>query len=288
MRALFSLKLWLILMNRLVEAFFPVVCILLIFSWFSDKGENKAAFRKDSHFKLLIIVVLSDFFIRALLFFSGVPFSHRYLLVLTVMAIMMAAPGVPKLTELLQKLTGRYFAVTPRFSIFVFSLLSIACVGKALSPRLDKKWIREIPVVIKNLCPEGRKPVLIMDFDDRRIPYYAKADYLKFGTKPDKIFYYTENGILQKCPEPDGIIAKPGEKKWCGLFVALNVPPAGLANFADDIRKLGAERVFVLMYRKDSEFRELFSAKGLIFPLKLIQEFHDDKGRPLSLYQGHN
>lgn len=284
MRALFSLKLWLILLDRLIGALFPVVCILLIFSCF-----NKTIFKKNSPFRLLLIAVLLDFFLRALLFFSGVRYSDRYFLVLTVMAIVPAVPGVLKLIELFQKFAGRYYpAITLRFStVLIFSVISIACVGKALNPRFDKKWIKEISVVIKTSCPEAQKPVLITDLADRRIAYYAKAEYLKFCTETDKIFTYAENKSLEIRAESGIIIATPGKGRLCGAFISLNMP-AGIADFADNIHQLGGERVFVLMCRKDSDFRELFRAKGLIFPLKLIREFHDDKKRPLCLYQGYN
>ncbi len=64
------------------------------------------------------------------------------------------------------------------------------------------------------------------------------------------------------------------------------LPPDRIDNFADSVRALGGNGVFVLVMQKDADFQKLFSDKGLPFPLDLVGEFKDRKKGPFTLYQG--
>ena len=291
-RPLFDIKSWIKLLKAFGGAAFYITIILLVLSYF-----NRKLFKKEVPLRLLAVVLLFSLILQFIVFFS-VPYEKRYLCFFTFMLVILSVPGVPKLAELIQKLSKYWPWLTPQKSfIAVIVLITVLSAGKALAPSGDtKKWMREIPAVIEKHCPPGQIPLLVTNSSDERVAYYSKADYIKLSFGDENVRFKNVNGIVSEIFPLEkrssvGVLATRGVNDFYGAWVTLDVPQ-GLEYFSDNIRNFGGDRVFVLVSMDNKDFSDYFEEKGIPFPsMKFVKEFNYTKGRKgekmiFTLYQG--
>ena len=280
-------------LSKLVRAFADAVfytnIVLLVFSYI-----NRKLFRKEAPLRLFMVVFFFNIILQFIVFFSA-PYEKRYLCFFTFMAVILSVPGVPKFAEFIQKLSKYLPWLTPKLSFIIVLAIVVGCsAGKALSPPGNpKRWFRDIPAEIKKHCPPGQVPVLITDSSDERSAYYARAEYVKLSLGDENIRYKNVNGVISEIfPSINrisiGFLLKRGVNDSYGAWVSMDIPQ-GLEYLSDNIIKLGADKVFILVSMDQKDFNAYFEEKGVPFPssMKLIKEFKYKHGKMLfTLYQG--
>jgi hypothetical protein len=284
MRSIINIKLWLIFIEKLLKAVFPVYYVLIIFS-----ALNYKKFKNTPVLRLLGAFVLFGMAYRLFIFFSGIPFSGRYFYSLIIPAVLASVPGLFKLSEYIRYYLGKTNFKAPLKNM-TFSLTAVLCLisaGKALNPDFSKKWIFEIADKIKELCPEGERPVLVATVRDKRFSFYAGAEYVHMTDYDCPIRWRIKNGKIERHDNCIyGALALEGKGKYSGAITLLDYPP-GLKHLKENIKKTGGERVFILLEESRDDFRKRIKEAGLTeAPARFVKEFHDRKGHPLTLYQG--
>jgi len=263
-KSLLSLKMWLILLERVFRAIFPAELVLLPFSL-----KNFKLLKSSPIMRLLVIFLICDFGIRTILFFSAVPFSQRYFYPFSVTVIIIAASGIIPFVEIISSKILKKTSEIEKFSLY-FLLLAIIGISyslKAIRPRNDKPWLQMIPAAIKHLTPEGKSPVIISNNLDERFGYYA-------GTTEVYQLYPRKNWLLMKNIQiEEGSDWAPFDKK------------RGIDNLAEKIKQIGTERVFIIMKvakngtsESDTELNEKLPG------IKHTGTFTDRKKRVFKLY----
>ena len=107
MNALFSVKIWLILIQRIFNALLPVILVLLFFAWKARLG-----IARNSAFRFFMVFVVVDIFIRLLLFFGGVPYQGRYFHVLIIATCIVGGAGFIPFVEFLSSFKEKYKFLT--------------------------------------------------------------------------------------------------------------------------------------------------------------------------------
>jgi len=266
MNSLLSFKMWLIFIHRIFNALFPADLILLVFSLSSYKKlkESKAL-------RFFSIFLVCDLGVRGVIFFAGVPFSGRYLFPFAVAIAILAAFGIIPLVEILQKVILKVKCNIKINTFYLYAIL-IIIIGisysiKALLPRNDKPWLQRIPAAIKKLVPEGKTPVIISNKLDERFGYYADTTQI-YMLDPAK------NWVLMEKVKTD----------TDSKFIACS-RKRGIANLAEKINELGAERVFIIMrVGKDGNSVPNTELLKKLPGIHLSGTFTDRKKRILKLY----
>jgi len=175
------------LTGKLLKCLYPVMWVLIPFAF---KGKKHIKIKPGFH--LLIMVVIVNVLIRLLVFFGGVLYQRRYLYPIVIFAIIIVGGiGFINLAHILSELLNKYFADKRRptwltlvnLRIGLLTVIFIACVPKALKPQLDKKWLRNIPEIIRENRTSDKPVILISDLDDSRLGYYADAEFLVFAVR---------------------------------------------------------------------------------------------------------
>ncbi|OGV49796.1 MAG: hypothetical protein A2017_00910 [Lentisphaerae bacterium GWF2_44_16] len=276
------------LVRAFADAIFYTNIVLLVFSYM-----NRKLFKKEAPLRLFMVVFVFNIILQFIVFFSA-PYEKRYLCFFTFMVVILSVPGVPKLAELIQKLSKYIPWLTPKISFTAVMLIIIGIsAGKALTPSGNpKRWFKDIPVEIKKHCPPGQMPVLITDSSDERSAYYAKADYIKLSLGDENIRYKKVNGVISEIfPLANrysiGFLVKRGVNDSYGAWVLMDIPH-GFEYFSDNIQNLGGDKVFVLVTMSHKDFSVYFEEKSIPFPsIKFIKEFKYKHGKMIfTLYQG--
>jgi len=261
MNSVFSIKLWLIFLRRMMLSCYPAEVAFLLFS-------KKTFLRvKESRvLRVILIFIVCDLSVRAIVFFAGVPFSGRYLIPWTIGLALLAGGGAASFADFAAK-TAR---VSKNIVLLVaFSAIAIGYSVKALHPRTDKPWLREIPARIKALTPEGMEPVIMASYMDERFGYYADTNRLVELRPGD------DWTILVRKRRPGGY----AYSRWTPVGKGLD----GLGRL---IRGLGRSRVFIILRVDDggcpaSKVEELERLPGLT----LDSTYTDKKKRRFNLYR---
>lgn len=282
MSAIFSIDLWLIFLNRIIKASHPLIFALALLFLLSELWRLRRmgwrGFKPAPATWIFAGFAAVDIMARLLVFFAGVPYQTRYFLPLTLCAVVLAAWSMPVLSAWLAlKTKGRFPALTRRriFAALV-SLTVLICAAKVFIPQSSKDEMRIVAELIKtNLPPGSRCPVLISKIADPRYAYYAGAVPLYFWEESNPV----KNIYHRWMVTAPSIGKKAGKQLQIGL-------PYGLENIGANVRWLGGDNVFVLVDMPDAEFRRLFAAAKIDFPLRLVGEVDVSKGKVISLYQG--
>ncbi len=272
MQGLLSIKLWGIIFVRLMNAIFPTILVLLVFSY---KDVRKAW--KTPYFRLFMVFMAVEVLSRVFVFFMGLPFQGRYLYSISIFACILAGAGLLELARLSEpylKKIGIFRNVSAVAVILVIVLAIDA--GKGLANKNDKNYLEIITALVKENCPRG-KPIIISEINDVRIGYYAKSDILNLTYKGSNDKYVVVN------------------KGWC-IWLPDSRPVASKSlpvAQSDDMGKLpvalshlGNENVFLVVRLGDQDFRSMFgisdSSPSVLTHLKT---FKDDSGKPVSMYR---
>lgn len=208
MSALLSVRLWLILLGRILKASHPLTFGLAMYQLWVARSRWRALV-VDSGVRLFFLFLVADLAIRALMFFGGVKYQTRYFLTLTVCLVVLAGMGAVNLSGALEPWLARIRRPRlPGSLVIVLTVIFLFNAGKALIPRLDSPWFVEIPKAIKASCPEDGKPVLISMIPDPRYAYYAGADYLQFSKEQNQ-----SPGAVMFLSDASGTVTRLGKKE---------------------------------------------------------------------------
>ncbi|NOY76177.1 MAG: hypothetical protein GXP32_10375 [Kiritimatiellaeota bacterium] len=295
MKPIFAPALWCIFLQRMLNVLYPVNVAVLFFlvyltlepafSSFVLRVSNKRLpvlcdsagtplrvtvfnlLRKPKALPLLLSIIFCDLLTRMIPFFAGIPFSHRYLYPFALMSTLFAAIGLTAFSDGLQRfLTTKVPSFSKKKLLIAILLVVVAAYsGKSLMPRLDKKWLRDIPEVIRRSTPEGSKPVLFTNYLDTRFAYYSGAKLVQCFPKENfRMLIYTF-------------------RKNRNNFAWWNAPKRS-PNFKQRVEKLG-ERAFLLVRRKRNE-QDSLTVDVLTF-MSRVGEYSDRKRKwTFTLYQG--
>jgi len=184
MSALFSFKLWLIFFQRIINTLYPANIIFLIFLY---PVRKKIKLSSAMIFILLLLVI--DLLIRILAFFSGIPFSHRYLYPMMIFATIFSGLGMISFVQLLGKYIIKKFPSVTEGGITAVVMLIVffSYSGKALHHSDDKKWLKDIAFLIKANATPGCDSEILSNYDESRFLYYSGCSELLLFF-PDKDF----------------------------------------------------------------------------------------------------
>ena len=295
MNSIFSPTLWLIFFQRIINVLYPAQFICLLFLAYlalepfiatlvqrifrkhipliqNDSGTPARldvfnTLRGAKGLSLVLAILTCDLLMRIIPFFAGIPFSHRYLYPFAIMSTFFAAIGLTTLSDSLWQPLSRKFTKLSKngMLLILLTIVFLAYAGKSLRPKTDKKWLLEIPTLIRSKTPKGEKAILFSNYLDMRLEYYSGAE-------------------LRQCdPKNDFLIMKPIYPKNGNNYIWRPVS-TGAANFKKQVRELG-ERLFLLIRRKRKE-QDIVSSK--ISPImRNIATFSDGRRKwVFSLYQG--
>ena len=206
MSVIFSFDIWILFLKRILNVLYPVSVATLLFLAYlllepfvasvarrffrksppvsrdaSDTSLHASVLyvlRRSNGLTLLLSVLFCDLLARMIPFFAGIPFSHRYFYPFAALATPLAALGFVALSDALHRPISAKFPSLSKNKLSVL-FLGVACLaysGKALMPRQDKKWLRNVPYAILKATPKGEKPVLYTNYLDTRLAYYSGAD----------------------------------------------------------------------------------------------------------------
>jgi hypothetical protein len=251
MSALFSLKLWLIFVQRIVNTLYPAN-ILSLFFLYPVRGKIKV----NSGMKFILILLAVDLFIRMIAFFSGIPFSHRYLYPMMIIVTIFSGLGMLSFINILWKhLIKRFPALTERgIGVVVLLIVFFSYSGKALHSSNDKKWLKDISLLIKSRIVPGREAAILSNYDESRFVYYSGCGEL-----------------LLFSPEKDFLIRRhvryENDSKW-------RVESEGFDGF-NHYLKSSSGQVFIIYRIKKSEIKA--NTESFFPEVKFIGKFSDNR-----------
>ena len=274
MQGLLSIKLWGIIAVRLVNAIFPTVLVLLVFSL-----NEMRKVRKTPCFRLVMIFAAVEIFTRVFIFFMGLPYQGRYLYAITIFACIPAGAGLLELSRFAEPYLKRIRLIKNIGAVTLVLIVVFAFnAGKGLINKDDKKYLEIIPGIVKENCPPGVRPVIVSEINDIRIGYYAKAETLNLSYEGSTGKYVSvKKGWCVWNPD-----SRPVQGK--SLPVAKSDDMWGLV---PSLGHLGDGNVFLVVMVDDPEFRMKFGAVDAVSGLKHLKTFKDDHGKPVSVYQGN-
>ncbi|MFA6567959.1 MAG: hypothetical protein WCS96_07075 [Victivallales bacterium] len=273
MQAIFSIKLWIVFLWKMLDAVFPTVIILLAFSW---KGLKTVKNTPEFRMFLIFLGVVSAS--RLFIFFSGLPYQGRYLYPIVVALLPIAAFGFNELIIFLQNL--KVFKKTSPLSIAGMVIVAIVAVnaGKALYFTPDKQWIKDVSALVRKCQDAGKPAVLISGVEDMRIAYYSGAEFMKLEMR--KFSRYTPVGRTPKCQISKMSFAGGGNLDW---LPAYNI--YGADDFISKIRGNESPRVFLFLDDRDTAFQDMFEREKAPFPFKKTAVFKEGGKKTFSLYE---
>ena len=249
MRALFSFKLWMIFLHRLINTLYPANIVFLLFVYPARKK-----IKMTSALTFLLILGSMDILIRMLAFFSGIPFSNRYLYPIMIMATVFSGFGMFSFVQSVKKYAGKKFPslTESRITAVLVLIILFAYSGKALHYSNDKKWLKDISSLIRaNAIPDVSSEIL-SNYEESRFLYYSKCGKM--------IIFFPENDFQMRHQ-----VRRGNDAKW-------EIVSKGSDAFKKYLRSSG-KQLFVIyrVRKKESEFN-----KDLLFPsMKLIGQFPD-------------
>ncbi|MFA6291906.1 MAG: hypothetical protein WC637_09010 [Victivallales bacterium] len=269
MQGLLSIKLWGIIAGRLMNAIYPTVLILLLFSF-----KEVRRVWKTPCFRFFMVVAALEAFTRLFIFFMGVPYQGRYLYAIAIFACIPAGAGLLELARIAEpylKKIGLFknIAAVTVILVIVFAVNS----GKGLISKGDKKYLDAIPALVKENCPPGVRPVIVSEINDIRIGYYAKAEILILSYEGSSGKYVpVKKGWCIWNPD-----SRPVQGKYLPVAKSDDMKglPSAFGHFKD-------KNVFLVVMMDDPGFRVNF---GTDSSLKHLNTFKDDRGRPVSVYK---
>lgn len=274
MQAIFSIKLWIVFIGKLLDAVFPTILILLAFSWKKLKTVNNSP-----EFRMLLIFLAVISASRFFIFFSGLPYQGRYLYPVAISLLPVAALGLNEMIIFMQNL-GKMKKVQPLriAAAIIFAIIAINA-GKALYFKKDKQWIKDVAAFVGDGRDAGGKPaILISGVPDVRLAYHSKAEFLMLTFRPE-IRYIP----YEKYPRAQLLkMATGGDTNllWLPYY---NIYRAD--EFASKIRRFDSPRVFLFIDEKDKELLHMFETDKVSFPFKQAAVFKEGSKKKFILYE---
>jgi len=251
MSALFSLKLWFIFLQRIINTLYPANIISLIFLY-----PVRKKIKINSPMRFIFILLLIDIAIRMFAFFSGIPFSHRYLYPMMILITIFSGLGMISFIHFLRKyLIKKFPTLTEKtVTISIILILIFSYSGKALHHSDDKKWLKDIAFLIKANLMLGTNSEIISNYDESRFLYYSGCGELLIFS-PKKKF--------QMCRH----VKHENDSKWI-------VETKGRNAFLNYL-KSSTKELFIIYRIKKSKIKSNITS---LFPeTKMIGHFYDKR-----------
>lgn len=273
MQAIFSIKLWILLLKKTVDVVFPTVIILLAFSW---KGLRTVKNTPEFRMFLIFLGVVSAS--RLFIFFSGLPYQGRYLYPVVIAVSAIAALGLNELIISLQNL--KIFKKTSSFKIAAIVVAAIVAInaGKALYFTPDKKWIKDVSALVRKSQDAKKPSVFISGVEDLRLAYYSEAEFLKMDMR--KFYKFTPLDRVPKCQISKMSFVGGVNMDWIPLY-DIN----GADDFISKISKKEAPHVFLFLDDRDTDLLDMFEKEKVAFPFKKTAVFKEGRKKTFSLYE---
>lgn len=273
MQAIFSVKLWIVFLWKILAAIFPTVILLLAFSWRGLK-----TVKNTPEFRMFLIFLGAVSASRLFIFFSGLPYQGRYLYPIVVALSLIAALGFNELIIFLINLKV-FKKISPfKITVIVVAVIIAINAGKALYFIPDKQWIKDVSRELSKDQDVKKPSVLISGVEDLRIAYYSKVEFMRLDM--GKFSKYTPIGHTPKC-QISKISSVGG--------VNLDWLPAYNIYGADDcvakIKGIDSPRVFLFLDDKDTAFLDMFEKEKVPFPFKKTAVFKEGRKKTFSLYE---
>jgi len=270
-RDFFTLLSWQKMINIYTGAFFYTLIVLLVLA-----AINWRSFKNNLSTRLLLTAFTFTFILQMVIYFC-VRYERRYLAFAIVMSIPLAVPGFIKLAELISKYI-KFIDFKKAVIIIIITAVTISAF-KTLNPEKGKVWLHEVAEDIKNLCPVGKKPVVLTCSTDERLAYYANAVYIRFtGNETENVRYQFSGDKIIEIPsvferERAGIFTYRGIGDFTGTFIALDIPQ-GIKYFNENIKRFGTDNVFIVVPQSDKDFKTIFTKAGINnFEFTLVKEY---------------
>ena len=266
-----SWKMWFAFLDRLSGALFVPSLIFLIVLLFAP-----SVFRRGPALRFFLSAAFAALLFRFCIFFAGIAFEERYMLMLTVLSAPLAAGGIVVASRFIsEKLSCRYAYLTYRNVFIVLVLLTgLISAGKGLNPSLDKGWIKDSAKFIKENAATQRI-IVISDSADERVSYYAGAEFLKFAMEGDRQLRNGEKIDIVH----SGTLLYRGINAEAGKLCMLEGFAEGVPAFEGNVKKLEKEgaSVFFVSELPDSELKKIFADAGVPCPLIPLKSFKERK-----------
>lgn len=272
MQAIFSIKMWLLLLKKMVDVIFPTVIVLLAFSW---NGLKTA--RNTPEFRMFLIFLGFISASRFFIFFSGLPYQGRYLYPIVIAVSPIAALGLCELITSLKNLN--IFKKTYTWKITAAVVVAIIAInsGKALYFTSDKQWIKDVAAVVRKNGDAKITSVFISGVEDLRLAYYSKSEILKLDMR--KFYRYTPIARPPKC-QISRMSCAGGVMDWLPSYDIY-----GADDFVSKIMKIEAPHVFLFLDDRDTDLTDLFEREKVPFPFKKTAVFKEGRKKTFSLYE---
>jgi hypothetical protein len=251
MNALFSFKLWLIFFQRIINTLYPANIVFLLFLY---PVRKKIKYSSALIFILLLLCV--DLAIRMIAFFSGIPFSHRYLYPMMVLATIFSGVGMISFVHFAGKyLTGKFPSLTEgRITVMLLLIIFFAYSGKALHSSNDKKWLKDISFLISSNIIPGTESEILSNYDESRFVYYSGCG--------EMILFFPDNDFQIRRHIREG-----NDRRW-------RVESNGVDAFRNYLKS--SDKQLFLIYRiKKSEINA--NTESLFPGMTLIGQFPDKR-----------
>jgi hypothetical protein len=272
MQGLLSIKLWGIITVRLLNAIFPTILVLFVFS-FKEIGKVW----KTPCLRIIAVFAAVELFTRLFIFFMGLPYQGRYLYAIAIFACIPAGAGLLELARFAEPHLKKIRLIKSVGAVSIVLVVVFAVnAGKGLINKDDKKYLDIIPSLVKVNCPPGINPVIVSEINDIRIGYYAKAQSLNLSYEGSTGKYVpVKKGWCIWNPD-----SRPVQGKT--LPVAKSDDMSGLLSA---LGHFGHGNVFLVVMMDDPEFKMKFGLGDGGASLKHLKTFKDDHGKPISVYQ---
>ena len=249
MSSLFSFKLWLIFLQRMINTLYPANIIFLIFL---VPVRKKIKLTRPIIFLLLLLSV--DLLLRIVSFFSGIPFAHRYFLPSMIILTVFTGFGMLAFIQFISRhLVKKFPKLTEKhITVAIFLIILFSYSGKALHFSNDKKWLKAISSLIQTNIQPGGKAILLSNYEENRFTYYSGCEeMLLFSQEKDfQIRRRVRNG---------------NDNRW-------NIESKGIKAFNHYIKTASSQLFIIYRIKKQN----LTPTTENLFPtMKLIGQFKD-------------
>ena len=233
---------------------------------------NWKTFLSNPVVRLFCVFAFLDLVVKFYKMITSGHFERRYMLPFLCVLIIFAADGLfNKLVPFLYKhLREKFpFLTLRKITIGLISILFIVYFIIIMIPSLDHPWYQSIRNIVQQECPKGEKPIILSNYPDVRLGYYANSELFVFSLKDFRI---TNKARIYR-------------KKWSSDKLIENLP-SGINSFVNNVKKLGGDNVFIFLYDvKDSDFRKFFKEEKKQLPFRLLKEYKARHNKPVCFYQ---
>ena len=223
---------------------------------------------KKKLFRFLAILLVFDFLLKNLKFWHTGMLTERYVLILIVIANIFIAIACLYSGRLIG--IGELFKKNKKVKQVWICLVSIAVVimiGQNFKAAFNKPWLRGVGEQIKGNNTPPSQVVILTNYDDPRLGFYANADTLMLNLSNFIIHNYN----------------KFNSNEYDIIHCS------GIRGFINNLNNFHSCDIYLFLYKKNPDsLKKRFKVEGFKFPFKLVREFNYKKKSYLYKYNSVN